>query len=77
VGLGGRRTIAFFLVSKMSFVQWKVMSNIFVSAVFQVYRNRKWVKIMSDALIPGDIVSISKIQNCLFTLNSLCCAVIS
>ena len=34
-----------------------------VELFVQVYRNKKWIKVMSDTLIPGDIVSISK---CLF-----------
>ena len=34
--------------------------SVFLSPVVQVYRNRKWIKVMSDTLIPGDIVSISK-----------------
>ena len=34
--------------------------SVFLPPVLQVYRNRKWIKVMSDTLIPGDIVSISK-----------------
>ena len=34
--------------------------SVFLPPVVQVYRNRKWIKVMSDTLIPGDIVSISK-----------------
>ncbi|KAK7497039.1 hypothetical protein BaRGS_00011775 [Batillaria attramentaria] len=30
--------------------------------LIQVYRNRKWIKVMSDMLIPGDIVSIVRSQ---------------
>ncbi|XP_059170131.1 endoplasmic reticulum transmembrane helix translocase-like [Physella acuta] len=30
--------------------------------LIQVYRNRKWVKIMTDELLPGDIVSIVRSQ---------------
>ncbi|GFS03079.1 cation-transporting ATPase, partial [Elysia marginata] len=31
--------------------------------LIQVYRNRKWVKIMTDELVPGDIVSIVRSQD--------------
>ncbi|XP_076436268.1 endoplasmic reticulum transmembrane helix translocase-like [Babylonia areolata] len=30
--------------------------------LIQVYRNRRWIKVMSDTLIPGDIVSITRSQ---------------
>ena len=38
--------------------------SVFRPSVVQVYRNRKWIKVMSDTLIPGDIVSISKCVVC-------------
>ncbi|XP_005097645.1 manganese-transporting ATPase 13A1 [Aplysia californica] len=31
--------------------------------LIQVYRNRKWIKIMTDELLPGDIVSIVRSQD--------------
>ncbi|KAK7094549.1 endoplasmic reticulum transmembrane helix translocase-like [Littorina saxatilis] len=31
--------------------------------LIQVYRNRKWIKVMTDTLIPGDIVSITRSQD--------------
>lgn len=51
------------VASQFLFIIYIFLFHVFCKHSSQVYRNKRWRSIMTDQLVPGDVVSVGRSQN--------------